>query len=151
MWFGINEKTGIFVVTIDILPYIIVSMWEGTKAVDRDLVSMARVFGASRGAVVRRVYVPHLGPYIFGAVRYGFALAWKIVLVVEIFGFPNGIGSIFEYWYEQFDMTQVFAWTVTFACVILIAENAVIGPARRYAFRWMPDDPTVRTRAEAAQ
>lgn len=146
MWFGVTEWSGIFVVTIDILPYIVVSMWEGTKAVDRDLVSMSNVFGASRRQVWRRIYIPHLGPYIFSSIRYGFALAWKIVLIVEVFGLPNGVGSIFEYWYAQFNMTQVFAWTATFAIVIIVIENAIIGPARKYAFRWMPTGLSSGTR-----
>lgn len=43
-------------------------------------------------------------------------------------------------------MTQVFAWTATFAIVIILIENAIIGPARKYAFRWMPADASGSTR-----
>src|SRR5690606_23694454 len=86
MWFGVSELTALFAIWVVTLPFVVVSLWEGAKAVDKDLVGMAEAFNASTGEVVRRIYVPHLMPYLFGAFRYGFAMSWKIAVVVELFG-----------------------------------------------------------------
>lgn len=140
LWFGLTEFMGFFNLIVVVTPFVTVSVWEGTKAVDVDLTQMATVFGASRSDRVRKIYIPHLSPHLFAAARYGFALCWKIILVVELFGLPGGVGTIIYFWYQQVNMTQVLAWTVTFGLIIVVVENLVVAPVRKRVFRWKPDE-----------
>lgn len=144
MWFGVSEATAVFAIVVVITPFIIVSLWEGAKAVDRDLLGMAAAFHASKRETVRRIYLPHLMPYVFGAVRYAFALAWKIAVVVELFGLSSGVGYILQFWYATFNLTQVMAWTLLFAIIVIAIERYVIGPLRTWTFRWQPEPGTTR-------
>ena len=50
------------------------------------------MFRMSRWARLRHIVLPQLSPYIASAGRSGIALIWKIVLVVEFLGRPDGIG-----------------------------------------------------------
>ncbi|MCU1431478.1 MAG: transporter permease [Actinotalea sp.] len=143
MWFGVSELTALFAIWIVTLPFVVVSLWEGAKAVDRDLVGMAEAYKATTSEIVRRIYIPHLMPYLFGAFRYGFAMSWKIAVVVELFGVSSGVGYILQFWYQSYNMSQVIAWTLTFAIVIVTVEKGMIAPARRYIFRWQPTEARV--------
>lgn len=99
---------------------------------------MARTFRASRRLLLRRVYIPQLMPYIFSAFRYAFGMTWKIVALAETFGLKYGIGYMFSFWFEQFNMAQVVAWVILFVILMLILEHAVFARLEARAFAWRP-------------
>ena len=138
MWFGYSEAGGLVAVLIVVTPYVAVNMYEGTKAMDKSLLEMARTFRAPRRLMIRRLYVPQLLPYIFAAFRYGFGMTWKIVALAETFGLKYGIGYMFSLWFEQFNMTQVLAWVILFVVLMLILEYAVFARLEARAFAWRP-------------
>ena len=82
MWFGITEMAPVFAIVVVVLPMLTLNMWQGTKSLDRDLIEMARVFRASRGALLRDVVLPQLLPFCLAGARLGFALGWKVVVLV---------------------------------------------------------------------
>jgi ABC-type nitrate/sulfonate/bicarbonate transport system permease component len=106
LWFGIQPLTPIFATFMITFPYITINIWEGMKDVDKELVDMARAFGVSRGKIIRRIYIPSLMPFFFASIRFGFAVAWKIVILAEVFGAESGIGYMISYWYHMFNMRQ---------------------------------------------
>ena len=73
--------------------------------------------------LIRKVYIPQLMPYLMSAFRYSFGMTWKIVALSETFGIKFGIGYMFFFWFENFDMEQVLAWVLLF--VILMADHRV--------------------------
>ena len=111
-------------------------MFEGTKAMDKSLLDMAATFKASRSLMLRKVLLPQLMPYIFSAFRYAFGQTWKIVALAETFGLKFGIGYMFFFWFQQFDMAQVLAWIIMFVILMLILEHGVFARLEHRAFRW---------------
>jgi NitT/TauT family transport system permease protein len=79
-------------VSVNKLPDTTATVREGVRALDRALDEMARVFAFSPSKRSRHVVLPQLAPYIATATRSGLWLVWKIVLVVELIGRPNGVG-----------------------------------------------------------
>jgi NitT/TauT family transport system permease protein len=138
MWFGFSEAGGLVAVMAVVTPYVAVNIYEGAKAMDRSLVEMAVTFKASRSLRLRKVYLPQLLPYIFSAFRYAFGLTWKIVALAETFGLKYGIGYMFFFWFNQFNMTQVLSWIVMFVVLMLILEHGVFARLERRAFAWRP-------------
>lgn len=138
MWFGFSEAGGLVAVVAVVTPYVSVNIYEGAKAMDPTLAEMAVTFKAQRALVVRKVYLPQLMPYIFSAIRYAFGLTWKIVALAETFGLKYGIGYMFFFWFNQFDMTQVLAWIVMFVVLMLVIEHVVFARLERRAFAWRP-------------
>ena len=51
--------------------------------------------------------LPQLAPYIAAAARSGLSLVWKIVLVAELLGRPNGVGFEIGVAFQLFDMPAV--------------------------------------------
>ena len=136
MWFGFSEAGGLVAVMAVVTPLVTVNMYEGTKAMDKSLIQMAVTFRASPYLLVRKVYLPQLLPYIFSAFRYAFGQTWKIVALAETFGLKFGIGYMFFFWFQQFEMTQVLAWIIMFVVLMLILEHGVFARLESRAFAW---------------
>jgi NitT/TauT family transport system permease protein len=136
MWFGYTESGALVAVLAVVTPYVAVNMYEGTRAMDKSLIDMAITFKASRLLRLRGVYLPQLLPYIFAAFRYAFGITWKIVALAETFGLKFGIGYMFYFWFQQFNMTQVLAWIIMFVVCMLLLEHLIFARLERRAFAW---------------
>jgi NitT/TauT family transport system permease protein len=136
MWFGFSESGGLVAVMVVVTPYVAVNMFEGTKAMDKSLIDMAVTFKAGRYLRLRNVYIPQLMPYIFSAFRYAFGQTWKIVALAETFGLKFGIGYMFFFWFQQFDITQTLAWITMFVILMLALEHGVFARLESRAFAW---------------
>src|SRR3954466_13678984 len=90
IWAGLTETAAIAAIAINKLPTAVVTLREGARALDPALDEMAKVFAFSRMRILRHVLLPQLAPYIAAAARSGLSLVWKIVLVAELLGRPNG-------------------------------------------------------------
>lgn len=138
LWFGYSETGGLLAVIMTVTPFVTVNMLAGTKAIDKDLVDMARAFKANRRLLIRKVLIWQLMPYIFAAFRYAFGMTWKIVALAETFGLKYGIGYMFTFWFEQFNMVQVMAWITLFVAMMLLLEHGVIARIEERVFVWRP-------------
>ena len=136
VWFGLTEAAAIAAVTLNKLPTTAVTLREGARALDPQLLEMAAVFRFPRGRVLRHVVLPQLAPYFFAAARSGLALIWKVVLVVELLGRGSGVGFQIEVYFQEFDVAGILAYTLAFAVVVLALEAAVLQPLERRALAW---------------
>src|SRR3990172_9396760 len=68
--FGTKDLAPIFAIFVVVLPLLTVNVWEGTKALDMELVEMAKSFKARRGMIVGGGFLPPLMPYLFAAGRF---------------------------------------------------------------------------------
>jgi len=138
MLFGINEWSPYFAVTVTIFPMLVINIWAGVKALDKELIDMSRVFYFTPWMKISQVIIPQLVPNIFAATRYGLGLAWKVVVVVEMFGTSNGVGYQVMKSYQVFNMEGVIAWTLTFVVAMIIIEYGAINFAERRLTAWRP-------------
>ena len=138
MWFGFNEIGSLVAVVGVVTPYVAVNIFQGAQAMDKSVIDMAKVFRADRRMLIRKVYVPQLLPYIFSAFRFSFGMTWKIVALAETFGIKYGIGYMFFFWFEQFNMELVLAWIIMFVILMLILEHGVFARLEHAAFKWRP-------------
>lgn len=136
MWFGLTEIAAVIAVAINKIPTVVVTIREGARAVNRELLQVADAFQISRIRTLHRVYLPQLYPYVMAAARSGLALIWKIVLVVELLGRSNGVGFQLGIFFQFFDITSLLAYTLAFAGVILAIEAMVLRPLDRRIGRW---------------
>jgi NitT/TauT family transport system permease protein len=139
LWFGLNELAAIVAIGLTTFPIIAINVWSGVKSIDGQLNDMAWTFGISRGERIAKVIAPQITPYIVAAARYGFGVAWKVTIFVELMGLTNGVGFQLNYSFQIFDMASVFAWTLLFTIVMLILELAVFKPTEQWLFRWRPE------------
>jgi NitT/TauT family transport system permease protein len=136
VWIGLNETAAIVAVGLNKFPTVVVVTREGTRALSTDLDDMATVFRLSRSSKIRHVVLPQLAPYLAAVVRTGIAIVWKIVLVVELIGRPNGVGYVLGSAFSLFDMQTIVAYAISFIGVMLVIENFILQPLERNANRW---------------
>ena len=111
-------------------------MREGTRTLDANLDEMAAVFAIPRWKAFRHVILPQLAPYIAAAARSGLSLVWKIVLVAELLGRPNGVGFEIGVAFQLFDIPLLLAYSLTFAALVLTIETALVQPIEARLSRW---------------
>jgi len=136
VWFGLVESAAILAVVINKLPNVIVTIREGTRTLDQDLLDMARCFHFSKRKTLVHVIWPQLHPFVMGATRSGLALIWKIILVVELLGRSNGMGYQLHLFFQLFDVASILAYTVAFVAVIQLIELLILKPLDKKSLRW---------------
>ncbi len=136
VWFGLVESAAIAAVVINKLPNVVVTIREGTRALDKDLLEMAQSFRFSQRKILLHVILPQLHPYIMAATRSGIALIWKIILVVELLGRSDGMGYQLHLFFQLFDVASILAYTIAFVAVIQLIEGLLLKPLDKKALRW---------------
>lgn len=136
IWFGLSETAAVIAVTLNKIPMVAISLREGARAVDKNLLQVAKIYRLSRRETFFKVYLPQLTPYLFGSARNGLAIIWKIVLVVELLGRSNGVGFQISSYFHFFDMTGILAYTLAFALVIFSIEALIFRPLETHLNRW---------------
>jgi NitT/TauT family transport system permease protein len=138
VWVGLTETAAIAAVALNKLPLVTVTIREGARSLDRQLDEMAQIFRMGPWTRLRHVVLPQLAPYIAAAARNGLSLVWKIVLIVELLGRPNGIGFEIGVAFQLFDVTRLLAYALAFVAVMLAIETLLVQPFERHVSRWRP-------------
>jgi len=136
IWIGLTEVAAVAAVAINKIPLVATVMREGARTLDRDLGDMSSVFEFGRMKRIRHIILPQLAPHFAAAARTGVALIWKIVLVVEFLGRSNGVGFQIHLHFQNFDVAQVLAYSLSFVVVMIAIELLILQPWQRHATRW---------------
>lgn len=132
-----SEIGYVLVVAFITFPYMAVGLRDGLASADHELDEMAQVYHLSLLSQIRNIWAPYVAPYIFSALRNAHALAWKVIVVAEIFGAAKtGFGAKFEHAWGYMLMVEVHLWLLVFMAIVLLAEYGVIRTAEKYVFRW---------------
>jgi NitT/TauT family transport system permease protein len=138
IWAGLTESAAIAAVALNKLPIATVTVREGARSLDAGLDDMAQVFRMGAWVRLRHVVFPQLAPYLAAAARSGLSLVWKIVLIVELLGRPNGVGFEIGIAFQLFDVTRLLAYAFAFVAVMLVIETFLVQPLERHVSRWRP-------------
>ena len=98
------------------------------ESVPRELVTVSRVYGATRLQVIREIYLPAMAPILLESARLGMIFNITAVLLCEIYGARDGIGYRIAAWGENLQMPQLYA-----ALVIVAAGAVAVSEALRAA------------------
>lgn len=136
VWIGLNETAAILAVALNKLPNVIVVTREGARSLDAGLDEMTKAFQFTWYSKIRHVILPQLAPYLAAVSRSGLSIIWKIVLVVELIGRPNGVGFVLGSAFSLFDMTRILAYAISFVALMLAIETLLVQPLERRTTRW---------------
>lgn len=136
IWAGLTEVAAIGAVALNKLPNAVVTLREGARALDPQLDDVAQVYRLSPMARLRHVVAPQLAPYVAAATRSGLSLVWKIVLIVELLGRPNGVGFEINMAFQLFDIRLLLAYALPFVALMLVVETLLVQPLERSVSRW---------------
>lgn len=136
IWIGLNDVAAVTAVALAKTPTVVVTLREGARAFDAQLDEMASVYRLSRWRRLRWIALPQLAPYVAAAGRGGLSITWKIVLIVELLGRPNGVGFALNLQFQNFNVAGILAYGLCFAGIMLALEALVLQPWERRANAW---------------
>lgn len=121
---GLGETSKVFVIFWATLFPTLLATIGGVKQADPKLIEMARVYGASRLTIFRRVVLPGAVPSIFVGLRLSATTALLLLIAAEMIGANSGIG--FQVMNAQYN----FQIPLMFAAILLLA---ILGLGANYA------------------
>ena len=137
IWVGLNETAAILAVVLNKLPNVAVILREGARELDPGLEEMARTYRFDRRTWIAHVLVPQLQPYVVAAARSGLSLAWKIVLVIELLGRPDGVGFAINFYFVQStNVAAIVGYSIVFMSVMIAIDILVLQRLQAHVRRW---------------
>ncbi len=131
LWFGIGIASK--VVLAFSLGYFIMllSTLGGLKNVDRDLLLMSRLFGASELRLFRHVRLPWALPGIFAGLRLTLIYCSAGAVIGEMIAATSGLGLLVQTFSGRFDVAGVMALILIVALMVMALTSAMDVVERR--------------------
>ncbi len=139
LWVGIDDAPKLWLVGLLVFYPVFIAVFAGIRNVDRRLVSMARVVGASEARISREVIWNSLLPFFFSALKIALPRAISAAIIGEFLVGNEGLGFMIENSRQNFDTTGVFAGVVVSTALVLII-NSALGRIDRKVNAWRPTD-----------
>jgi NitT/TauT family transport system permease protein len=136
IWFGVSLASPMVAVALGVLPSMVISVNQGVRSLEHERLEMIQVFRLPAGLVLRKVWLPLLYSFIVSGCRIGFSIAWKVIVLVEIFGMADGVGYQLNSKFSTQDVEGVIAWTLAFWIAMLCVEHGIFRPLDIHANRW---------------
>jgi NitT/TauT family transport system permease protein len=137
LWFGIGVVAKVVTAFTLVFFILLVNTLGGAKNVDTDILTIARLMGASRRDILWKVTLPSALPWIFAGLNIGLTYALLGVIVAEILASNQGIGYVISSGAANFNTAAVFAGLVTLAVVAWLF-SAVMRRVEARLLRWKP-------------
>lgn len=126
MGIGFHQKVAYAVFST--LFIVIMSATAAVESVKPEHVLVARSYGATRGQILWRVYVPSMVPILLETLRIAMIFNFTAVMIAEMYASRTGIGHLIANWGENFQMRQLFAGVILLAAVAILFNETI---------RWM--------------
>jgi NitT/TauT family transport system permease protein len=139
LWFGIDDAPKLWLVGLLVFYVVFIAVFAGIRSVDRGLVDMARVVGASEARIAREVIWNSLTPFFFAALKIALPRAVSAAIIGEFLVGNEGLGYLIESSRQNFDTIGVFAGIVV-ATVLVLVINAALVMIDRQVNAWRPTD-----------
>ena len=129
IWFGLGDKSIMFVLVHSVLWAVALNTHSGFKSVSNTLRMVGRNYGLRGIGYVRKILIPAAFPSILTGLKIGWAFAWRTLIAAElVFGASSGKGGLGWFIYEsknQLDIPSVFAGLFTVIIIGLLVENLI--------------------------
>ena len=133
--FGLGPASKIaFGVLLGFFP-VVLAVLAGIRSVDRHLLTVARAFGAGPAACFVKVMLPAMTATLLAGLRAALALSVVGVIVGEVLGARDGIGSLINHAYG-FMRTADYAALAIAALGLVVVIDGIAALAEARARRW---------------
>jgi len=109
LWFGLTEKSILFVVLMGSLLSVTIAMEDGRKQMPKIYGLAGRNLGASGFRLFWSVLLPASLPFIVNGMKQGWAFAWRSLIQAEMIFLSLGLGQLLMMGRDLSDMSQVMA------------------------------------------
>jgi NitT/TauT family transport system permease protein len=129
IWFGLGDRSIIFVLVHSVLWAVALNTHSGFRSVSNTLRMVGRNYGLRGPRLIFKILIPAAFPSILTGLKIGWAFAWRTLIAAElVFGVSSGRGGLGWYIYEHknmLDIPAVFAGLFTVILIGLFVENLI--------------------------
>lgn len=139
MWLGLGLPSKVLLAAVLVFFVVFFNAFQGVRSVDRNLISNARILGASRWQVVTHVVFPSAMTWIIASLHV--ALGFSIIgaIVGEFLGAQRGLGLVIATAQNTFDANGVFGAMLVIGSLALGAEWLMAKVEKRL-LAWQPNN-----------
>lgn len=131
MWLGYTIYPKILVAILIVFFPVLINVLSAMRAMDTDMINLARSFSATRLQVFRMVEYPTTLPALFSGLRIASTLAVIGVVVGELVGGNMGLGFMLVFFEGQGNTAAVFVVIAALTVIGIFAYYAVVLAERR--------------------
>jgi NitT/TauT family transport system permease protein len=137
LWFGIGVMAKVVTAFTLVFFILLVNTLGGAKNVDNDIITIARLMGASERDILWKVTFPSALPWIFTGLNLGLTYSLLGVIVAEILASNHGLGYLIAASAASFNTAGVFAGLITLAVVAWLF-SLLMRKVEARLLRWKP-------------
>lgn len=141
-WFSNPEVRIFFILSVILIPFYALNIYDAIRALPRDWVDMIETFRPSRWQILRYLILPHIVPYILTTTKSVIGYAVRMAIFAELLASAIGVGSRMSLAQSMFQIHMVLGWTV----ILIIANvllQAGVNKIEKVLLKWRPE-ATVR-------
>ena len=125
IWFGLNDFSILFIVTIGATWTMTVSATSGFKNVPHLYQRVAKTFGSKGFHFIRTVILPASVPQLISGLRIAWAFSWRALMAGELLGASGGLGQLLETGRSLGQMDLVISVMIIIAVIGTIMDHVV--------------------------
>lgn len=142
--FNVGTSMQLATIVFGVLWPILLNTTDGARSVDTTKSETSAVFRIPKGHWVLGVVVPCAAPKIFAGLRVSLSLSLVLMVVSELIGTDNGIGSRLLVAQREFDFPDMWAGIVLLG-VIGHMLNTVLLAVEHRALAWQPKQENAKS------
>lgn len=127
LWYGLNEKAILFVVTIGSTFAIAIATESGIKNINPIYVKAARTMGAKGRKLYTDVIFPAALPSVISGMKQGWSFAWRALMSAEMMSATKGLGQVLMVGRDLADISQVMAVMIVILVLGLLFDKFIFG------------------------
>lgn len=137
VWLGLGTLSKVALAFVLVFFPVFFNAFQGTREADKKLISNARLLGASKRQVTRRVVMPSALSWITASMHVSFGFALIGAIVGEFLGSQHGMGLIIATAQGTFNPNGVYAAMLIIAVLAVTAEWLITQLENRL-LNWRP-------------
>lgn len=135
LWFGIGELSKIVLATSLGFFIVLLGTMAGLANVDRDMLLMARLYGANNRLLFFRVRLPWALPSVFTSLKLAVIYCMGGAVVGEMIAARTGLGQMLETYSGEFDIAALLAVLAILVAIVLVISGG-LSLAQSHFLRW---------------
>jgi NitT/TauT family transport system permease protein len=145
LWFGLSDRSIVFVVVMGALMAITISVADGVRNIPPIYIRAGKTLGARGLFLYTRVLFPASLPSIVSGFKLGWSFAWRSLMAGELLYVTTGLGQLLSAGRELNDMARVIAVMVLIIIMGLMIDKLVFVPAQAaIRDKWGTEDSSGR-------
>lgn len=125
IWFGLNDVSILFIVTIGATWTMTVNATSGFKNVPQLYQRVAKTYGSTGFHFIRTVILPASVPQLISGLRVAWAFSWRALMAGELLGGGGGLGQLLEMGRSLGQMDLVLSVMFIIAVIGTVVDNVV--------------------------